>query len=50
MRTNEDGLFPALETALEAATEPLDCQALHDMPSIREHVVSVNLVILTRPA
>ena len=44
MRTNEDGLFPALETALKAATEPLDCQALYDMPSIREHAASVNRV------
>ncbi len=44
MRTNEDGLFPALEAALKAASEPLDCQALFDMPSIREHAVSVNRV------
>lgn len=44
MRTNEDGLFPALEAALKAATEPLDCQALYDMPAIREHAASVNRV------
>lgn len=44
MRTNEDGLFPALEAALKAATEPLDCQALYDMPAIREHAASANRV------
>ena len=25
MRYNENGLFPALEAALKAASEPLDC-------------------------
>lgn len=44
MRHNEDGLFPALEAALKAASEPLDCQALYDMPAIREHAASVNRV------
>lgn len=44
MRNNEDGLFPALEAVLKAAKEPLDCQALYDMPSIREHAASVNRV------
>ena len=44
MRTNETGLFPALEAALKEATEPLDCQALYDMPSIKEHAASVNRV------
>lgn len=44
MRINEDGLFPALEAALKAAKQPLDCQALYDMPSIREHAASVNRV------
>lgn len=44
MRHNEDGLFPALEAVLKAATEPLDCQSLYDMPSIREHAASVNRV------
>lgn len=44
MRINEDGLFPALETALKAAQEPLDCQALYDMPEIRKHAASVNRV------
>ena len=44
MRNNETGLFPALETALRAAKEPLDCQALFDMPSIKEHAASVTRV------
>ena len=44
MRHNEYGLFPALEAALKAASEPLDCQALFDMPSIKEHAASVNRV------
>lgn len=44
MRHNETGLFPALEAALKAASQPLDCQALFDMPSIREHAASVNRV------
>jgi hypothetical protein len=44
MRHSEEGLFPALEAALKAATEPLDCQALYDMPSIREHAASANRV------
>lgn len=44
MRNNETGLFPALEAALKEATEPLDCQALYDMPTIKEHAASVNRV------
>jgi len=44
MRNNENGLFPALESILKAATEPLDCQALFDMPEIRQHAASVNRV------
>lgn len=44
MRHNETGLFPALEAALKAASQPLDCQALYDMPAIREHAASVNRV------
>lgn len=44
MRNTETGLFPALEAALKAASEPLDCQTLFDMPSIREHAASVNRV------
>lgn len=44
MRNNETGLFPALEAALKAASEPLDYQALFDMPSIKEHAPSVTRV------
>jgi hypothetical protein len=44
MRTNEDGLFPALESILKAATEPLDCVTIFDMPEIRKHAASVNRV------
>jgi len=44
MRYNEDGLFPALEAALKAAKEPLDCQALYDRPEIKKHAASVNRV------
>lgn len=44
MRQNETGLFPALEAALKAASEPLDCIALFDMPEIRMHAASVNRV------
>lgn len=44
MKTNENGLFPALEAALKAASEPLDCISLYDMPEIRAHAASVNRV------
>ncbi len=44
MRNSESGLFPALEAVLKAADEPMDCQALFDLPSIREHAASVNRV------
>ena len=44
MRYNETGLFPALEAALKAASEPLDCQTLFDMPEIREHAALANRV------
>lgn len=40
----EDGLFGALEAELKSAKEPLDCAALFDKASIREHAVSVNRV------
>lgn len=33
-----------MEDALQSATEPLDAQALFDMPSIKEHAASVNRV------
>lgn len=44
MRNNETGLFPALEAALKAASEPLDAHALYDMASIKEHAASANRV------
>lgn len=44
MRQNESGLFPALEAALKAASEPLDCHALFDLPTVREHAASANRV------
>ena len=44
MRTNETGLFPALEEALKTADEPMDCQTLYDMPAIRQHAASANRV------
>lgn len=44
MRYNPDGLFPALEAALKAASEPLDCQTLYDMPDIQKHAASVSRV------
>lgn len=44
MRTNENGLFPALEEVLKRSTEPLDCVTLYDMPDIRKHAASVNRV------
>lgn len=40
----EDGLFGALEAELKSAKEPLDCAALFDKASIREHAVSANRV------
>lgn len=40
MRNNESGLFPALEAALRAASEPLDCHALFEQATIREHAAS----------
>lgn len=44
MRNNEDGLFPALQAALKAATEPLDCHTLFEIASVREHAASANRV------
>lgn len=44
MRNSETGLFPALEAALRAASEPLDAQAFFDMPAIKEHAASANRV------
>lgn len=39
-----DGLYGALEQALRAANEPMDCQSLYELPEVREHANSVNRV------
>jgi hypothetical protein len=44
MKETEGGLFPALENALKAATGPLDCNDLYEMPSINMRAASVNRV------
>jgi hypothetical protein len=44
MKETEGGLFPALEKALRAATKPLDCNDLYEMPSIKSKAASVNRV------
>lgn len=44
MRQNESGLFPALEAALKAASEPLDCHALFELPGVKQHAASANRV------
>ena len=44
MRYNGDGLFPALEAALKAASEPMDCQTLYDLPEVKAKATSVNRV------
>jgi hypothetical protein len=44
MANSETGLTSALETALQATTEPLDCVQLFDMPEIRAYAASVSRV------
>jgi hypothetical protein len=44
MRHNENGLYGAIEKVLRATDGPLDCHALYDMPTIREHAASANRV------
>lgn len=44
MRNTETGLISALEAALKAASEPLDAQALYDMPAVKQHAASTNRV------
>lgn len=44
MRQTETGLFPTLEAALKAASEPLDCHTLFDLAEVREHAASANRV------
>ncbi len=40
----EHGLFGALETELKKAKEPMDCAALFERASVREHAATVNRV------
>ena len=44
MRYNADGLFPVLEAALKAASEPLTSQDLFDMAEVKQNAASVNRV------
>jgi hypothetical protein len=44
MRYNPDGLFPALDAALKAASAPMTAQALYEVSSVRENAASVNRV------
>lgn len=44
MAPRDEGLFPALETALKAATQPLDCHDLFDLPEVKAHALSANRV------
>ena len=44
MRNDESGLFTALEAALKAASEPLDCHALYEIAAVKASAASVNRV------
>jgi hypothetical protein len=44
MSITESSLFTALEAALKAASEPLDCQSLYDLPPVKKHAASANRV------
>lgn len=44
MRTSETGLFPALEAAFKAASGPMDCHQLYELPSVRDSAASANRV------
>ena len=44
MKGTDGGLFPALERALQAATKPMDCNDLYEMPAIKKRAASVNRV------
>lgn len=41
---SEEGLYGALESALQVAKEPLDCTTLFKIPSVCEHAPTVNRV------
>ena len=44
MRYNPDGLFPALDAALKAASSPMTAQDLYDVPEVNQNAASVNRV------
>ncbi len=44
MRTNEKGLFAALEVALKTSPDPMDCHALFEIAAVKEHAESANRV------
>lgn len=44
MSITESSLFTALEAALKAASEPLDCHSLYDLTSVKKHATSANRV------
>lgn len=47
MPKKSHGLFNVLEAHLKAATEPLTCVELYDLPDVRKHAESANRVIRT---
>jgi len=44
MSVSRNQLFPAIEQALKASSEPLDCAQLFAMPEIRKHANTVSRV------
>jgi hypothetical protein len=44
MQHNPEGLFPVLEAALKAASQPLTAQDLYDNPAVNAYAASVNRV------
>lgn len=44
MANLETNLFAALEQALQAATSPMDCTQLFDLPEVRKHAISPSRV------
>lgn len=41
---NQDGLYSALERALQQSKRPMDCHELFDMPDVNKHAASANRV------
>ena len=44
MQYNPEGLFPAIEEVLKKSPQPMDCQALFDIPEIKALAASANRV------